>query len=144
MCHIIGIEPQFKNIILNGTYVPMAAGVCKLEAQWSDDERKVLQHSKLLKLETNVLLLKHMNEMNKKCHQMRMKWLTYLHKYVEQPRPKVVFGDDSTCITEGYGSIKSRKLPTAVLFDVDTRRISIRHCEMLKSTTMNVLARSHG
>ncbi|GJX28033.1 retrovirus-related pol polyprotein from transposon TNT 1-94 [Tanacetum coccineum] len=30
----------------------------------------------------------------------------YLHKYVEQPGPKVVCGDDSTCITEGYGSIK--------------------------------------
>ncbi|GJY42579.1 retrovirus-related pol polyprotein from transposon TNT 1-94 [Tanacetum coccineum] len=30
---------------------------------------------------------------------------SYLHKYVEQPGPKVVFGDDSTCITEGYGSI---------------------------------------
>ncbi|GJR47805.1 retrovirus-related pol polyprotein from transposon TNT 1-94 [Tanacetum coccineum] len=31
---------------------------------------------------------------------------SYLHKYVEQPGPKVVFGDDSTCKTEGYGSIK--------------------------------------
>ncbi|GKA98012.1 retrovirus-related pol polyprotein from transposon TNT 1-94 [Tanacetum coccineum] len=31
---------------------------------------------------------------------------SYLHKYVEQPGPKVVFEDDSTCITEGYGSIK--------------------------------------
>ncbi|GJS05526.1 retrovirus-related pol polyprotein from transposon TNT 1-94 [Tanacetum coccineum] len=31
---------------------------------------------------------------------------SYLHKYMEQPRPKVVFGDDSTCTTEGYGSIK--------------------------------------
>nr|GFA87414.1 retrovirus-related Pol polyprotein from transposon TNT 1-94 [Tanacetum cinerariifolium] len=31
---------------------------------------------------------------------------SYLHKYVEQPGPKVVFGDKSTCITEGYGSIK--------------------------------------
>ncbi|GKE22027.1 hypothetical protein Tco_1433539 [Tanacetum coccineum] len=30
---------------------------------------------------------------------------SYLHKYVEQPGPKVVFGDDSTCITKGYGSI---------------------------------------
>ncbi|GKC43572.1 retrovirus-related pol polyprotein from transposon TNT 1-94 [Tanacetum coccineum] len=29
----------------------------------------------------------------------------YLHKYVEQPGPKVVFGDNSYCITEGYGSI---------------------------------------
>ncbi|GJY55012.1 hypothetical protein Tco_0446676, partial [Tanacetum coccineum] len=31
---------------------------------------------------------------------------SYLHKYLEQSRPKVVFRDDSTCITEGYGSIK--------------------------------------
>ncbi|GJU35737.1 retrovirus-related pol polyprotein from transposon TNT 1-94 [Tanacetum coccineum] len=31
---------------------------------------------------------------------------SYLHKYKEQPGPKVVFRDDSTCITEGYGSIK--------------------------------------
>ncbi|GJV04727.1 retrovirus-related pol polyprotein from transposon TNT 1-94 [Tanacetum coccineum] len=31
---------------------------------------------------------------------------SYLYKYVEQPRPKVVFGNDSTCTTEGYGSIK--------------------------------------
>ncbi|GJZ53466.1 hypothetical protein Tco_0608351 [Tanacetum coccineum] len=26
---------------------------------------------------------------------------SYLHKYVEQPGPKVVFGDDSTCTTKG-------------------------------------------
>ncbi|GJX59646.1 hypothetical protein Tco_0291036 [Tanacetum coccineum] len=31
---------------------------------------------------------------------------SYMHKYVEQPGPNMVFGDDSTCITEGYGSIK--------------------------------------
>ncbi|GKB47499.1 retrovirus-related pol polyprotein from transposon TNT 1-94 [Tanacetum coccineum] len=30
---------------------------------------------------------------------------SYLYKYVEQPGPKMVFRDDSTCITEGYGSI---------------------------------------
>ncbi|GJZ88240.1 retrovirus-related pol polyprotein from transposon TNT 1-94 [Tanacetum coccineum] len=30
---------------------------------------------------------------------------SYLHKYVEQLSPKVVFGDNSSCITEGYGSI---------------------------------------
>ncbi|GJX00967.1 hypothetical protein Tco_0184880 [Tanacetum coccineum] len=27
---------------------------------------------------------------------------SYMHKYVEQPGPKVVFGDNSSCITEGY------------------------------------------
>ncbi|GJS60728.1 hypothetical protein Tco_0655512 [Tanacetum coccineum] len=30
---------------------------------------------------------------------------SYLHKYVEQPGPKVVFGDNSSCITKEYGSI---------------------------------------
>ncbi|GJR75386.1 retrovirus-related pol polyprotein from transposon TNT 1-94 [Tanacetum coccineum] len=30
---------------------------------------------------------------------------SYLHKYLEQPGLKVVFGDNSSCITEGYGSI---------------------------------------
>ncbi|GKC50013.1 retrovirus-related pol polyprotein from transposon TNT 1-94 [Tanacetum coccineum] len=30
---------------------------------------------------------------------------SYLHKYVEQPGPNVVFGDNSSCITKGYGSI---------------------------------------
>ncbi|GJW35727.1 hypothetical protein Tco_0058647 [Tanacetum coccineum] len=30
---------------------------------------------------------------------------SYLHKYVEKPCPKVVFGDNLSCITEGYGSI---------------------------------------
>nr|GEV39029.1 retrovirus-related Pol polyprotein from transposon TNT 1-94 [Tanacetum cinerariifolium] len=31
---------------------------------------------------------------------------SYLHKYVEQPGPIMVSGDDSTCTTKGYGSIK--------------------------------------
>ncbi|GJW43775.1 hypothetical protein Tco_0072574 [Tanacetum coccineum] len=38
----------------------------------------------------------------------------------------------------------SHKSPTTVLFDVDTGKISVRHCDMLKSTTLNVLARSQG
>ncbi|GKD78128.1 retrovirus-related pol polyprotein from transposon TNT 1-94, partial [Tanacetum coccineum] len=33
---------------------------------------------------------------------------SYLYKYVEKPGLKVVFGDNSSCITEGYGSINSR------------------------------------
>ncbi|GKA27070.1 putative reverse transcriptase domain-containing protein [Tanacetum coccineum] len=31
---------------------------------------------------------------------------SYLYKYVEQPGPKVVFRDDSTCTTKGYSSIR--------------------------------------
>ncbi|GJY98033.1 retrovirus-related pol polyprotein from transposon TNT 1-94 [Tanacetum coccineum] len=37
---------------------------------------------------------------------------SYLYKYVEQPGPKVVFGDNSSCITNGYGSINC-----GVIFD---------------------------
>ncbi|GJX67925.1 retrovirus-related pol polyprotein from transposon TNT 1-94 [Tanacetum coccineum] len=40
MCHIIGIEPHFKIILLNGPYVPMIAGQRKPENQWTADERK--------------------------------------------------------------------------------------------------------
>ncbi|GJZ46208.1 hypothetical protein Tco_0593804 [Tanacetum coccineum] len=35
---------------------------------------------------------------------------SYLYKYEEQPGAKVVFRDDSTCTTEGYGSIKCNGL----------------------------------
>nr|GEY32077.1 retrovirus-related Pol polyprotein from transposon TNT 1-94 [Tanacetum cinerariifolium] len=38
----------------------------------------------------------------------------YLHKYVKQPDPKVVFGDNSSCITEGYGSINRRVSPMSI------------------------------
>ncbi|GJT88924.1 retrovirus-related pol polyprotein from transposon TNT 1-94 [Tanacetum coccineum] len=51
MCHIIGIEPQFKNIISNGPFIPMAAGQKKPEAQWTADKRKAAnldQHLKSL------------------------------------------------------------------------------------------------
>ncbi|GJS91538.1 hypothetical protein Tco_0774174 [Tanacetum coccineum] len=40
MCHIIGIEPQFKNIISNGPYILMAASQRKQETQWTPKERK--------------------------------------------------------------------------------------------------------
>ncbi|GKA75266.1 hypothetical protein Tco_0781644 [Tanacetum coccineum] len=51
LSHIIGIEPQFENIISNGPFVPMAAGQRKPEAQWTVDERKATnldQHLKSL------------------------------------------------------------------------------------------------
>ncbi|GKA50141.1 hypothetical protein Tco_0743214 [Tanacetum coccineum] len=44
--------------------------------------------------------------LDNKCSRHMTGVKSYLHKYVEQPGPKVVFGDDSTCTTEGYGSIK--------------------------------------
>ncbi|GJV11381.1 retrovirus-related pol polyprotein from transposon TNT 1-94 [Tanacetum coccineum] len=44
--------------------------------------------------------------LNSRCSMHMTGVKNYLHKYVEQPGPKVVFGDDLTCITEGYSSIK--------------------------------------
>nr|GEZ79190.1 hypothetical protein [Tanacetum cinerariifolium] len=49
MCHIIGIEPQFKNIIENGPYTPMTAGQRKPEGQWAGDERNAANFDQRLK-----------------------------------------------------------------------------------------------
>ncbi|GJZ64790.1 hypothetical protein Tco_0621486 [Tanacetum coccineum] len=49
MCHIIGIEPQFENIISTGPFIPMAAGQKKPEAQWTADERKAANLDQRLK-----------------------------------------------------------------------------------------------
>ncbi|GKE44135.1 hypothetical protein Tco_1471419, partial [Tanacetum coccineum] len=49
VCYIIGIEPQFENIISNGPYIPMASGQRKLEVQWTPDERKAANLDQRLK-----------------------------------------------------------------------------------------------
>ncbi|GJV52865.1 hypothetical protein Tco_1448606 [Tanacetum coccineum] len=49
MCHIIGIEPQFENIIKNGPFIPMKAGQRKPENQWTGDERKAANLDQRLK-----------------------------------------------------------------------------------------------
>ncbi|GJR37877.1 hypothetical protein Tco_1213561 [Tanacetum coccineum] len=49
MCHIIGIEPQFENIISNGPYIPMAVGQRKPETQWTPEERKAANLDQRLK-----------------------------------------------------------------------------------------------
>ncbi|GKA06034.1 hypothetical protein Tco_0685154 [Tanacetum coccineum] len=48
---------------------------------------------------------------------------SYMHKYVEQLGPKAVFRDDSTCITEGYGSIKKN-----LVFFAKATKISLSFC----------------
>nr|GEX53450.1 hypothetical protein [Tanacetum cinerariifolium] len=40
MRHIIGIEPQFENILKNGPFIPMIVVQRKPEGQWTADERK--------------------------------------------------------------------------------------------------------
>ncbi|GKC16276.1 retrovirus-related pol polyprotein from transposon TNT 1-94 [Tanacetum coccineum] len=49
LCHIIGIEPQFENIIKNGPFIPMTAGQRKPENQWTGDERKAANLDQRLK-----------------------------------------------------------------------------------------------
>nr|GEW08897.1 putative ribonuclease H-like domain-containing protein [Tanacetum cinerariifolium] len=39
------------------------------------------------------------------CSRSMTGFKSYLHKYVEQPGLKIVFSDNSSCITEGYGLI---------------------------------------
>ncbi|GJV00086.1 retrovirus-related pol polyprotein from transposon TNT 1-94 [Tanacetum coccineum] len=49
MCHIIGIEPQFENIISNSPYIPMTVGQRKPETQWTPEERKAAKLDQRLK-----------------------------------------------------------------------------------------------
>ncbi|GKA70600.1 retrovirus-related pol polyprotein from transposon TNT 1-94 [Tanacetum coccineum] len=62
MCHIIGIEPQFENIIKNGPFIPMVAGQRKPEGHGTGDERKAANLDQRLKsLIMSVLLDDQMN-----------------------------------------------------------------------------------
>ncbi|GJV84000.1 retrovirus-related pol polyprotein from transposon TNT 1-94 [Tanacetum coccineum] len=62
MCHILGIEPQFENIIKNGPFIPMTVGQRKPEGQWTRDERKDANLDQRLKsLIMSVLLNDQMN-----------------------------------------------------------------------------------
>ncbi|GKB71024.1 hypothetical protein Tco_0932436 [Tanacetum coccineum] len=62
MCHIVGIEPQFENIIKNGPFIPMTASQRKPGNQWTGDERKAANLDQRLKsLIMSVLLDDQMN-----------------------------------------------------------------------------------
>ncbi|GJV28511.1 retrovirus-related pol polyprotein from transposon TNT 1-94 [Tanacetum coccineum] len=54
----------------------------------------------------NVEALKSTKDESSNANRSKTPTKSYMHKYVEQPGSKVVFGDDFTCTTEGYGSIK--------------------------------------
>ncbi|GJX68481.1 putative reverse transcriptase domain-containing protein [Tanacetum coccineum] len=49
MCHILGIEPQFENIIKNSPFIPMIIGQRKPEGQWTRDERNTTNLDQRLK-----------------------------------------------------------------------------------------------
>ncbi|GJX67814.1 putative reverse transcriptase domain-containing protein [Tanacetum coccineum] len=49
LCHIIGIEPQFENIISNSPFIPIAAGQRKPKGQWTANERKAANLDQRLK-----------------------------------------------------------------------------------------------
>ncbi|GJY03146.1 retrovirus-related pol polyprotein from transposon TNT 1-94, partial [Tanacetum coccineum] len=49
LCHIIGIEPHFENIISNGPYIPMEVGQRKPKTQWTPKERNAANLDQQLK-----------------------------------------------------------------------------------------------
>ncbi|GKB52328.1 retrovirus-related pol polyprotein from transposon TNT 1-94 [Tanacetum coccineum] len=62
MCHVIGIEPLFENIIKNDHFIPMVAGQRKPEGQWTADERTAANLDQRLKsLIMSILLDDQMN-----------------------------------------------------------------------------------
>ncbi|GJX57458.1 retrovirus-related pol polyprotein from transposon TNT 1-94 [Tanacetum coccineum] len=68
------------------------------EVKTNNQESKIDELTKLVQMEPIWYL-------DSGCSRSMTGVKSYLHKYVEQPGPKVVFGDNSSCITEGYGSI---------------------------------------
>ncbi|GKA43067.1 hypothetical protein Tco_0735727 [Tanacetum coccineum] len=62
MRYIIGIEPQFKNILLNGPYVLMTAGQRKPKGQWTGDERNDANLDQRLK--SLIMSVLHDDQMN--------------------------------------------------------------------------------
>ncbi|GKC61345.1 retrovirus-related pol polyprotein from transposon TNT 1-94 [Tanacetum coccineum] len=52
--------------------------------------------------------------LDSRCSRSMTDVKSYLHKYVEQPGLKVVYGDNSSCITEGYGSINCGVRPISI------------------------------
>ncbi|GJW84711.1 hypothetical protein Tco_0157856 [Tanacetum coccineum] len=81
MCHIIGIEPQFENIIKNGPFIPMVAGQRKPEGQWTRDERKAANLDQRLKSLIMVVLPD--DQMNSKVGVMDLKLCYNTFKFKE-------------------------------------------------------------
>ncbi|GJR94651.1 retrovirus-related pol polyprotein from transposon TNT 1-94 [Tanacetum coccineum] len=90
---VVQIIPQLINMTLNGSKKVKHFKPKKAEALKSS--RAESSNANRSKTPTKSRCLRHMIGVK-----------SYLKKYMEQPGPKVVFGDDSTCTTEGYGSIK--------------------------------------
>ncbi|GJU78413.1 retrovirus-related pol polyprotein from transposon TNT 1-94 [Tanacetum coccineum] len=78
------------------------------------DEEEVANNEELTQVKVLMALgddelTRHIREpiwyLNSGCSRSMTGVKSYLHIYVELPSPKIVFGDNSSCITEGYGSI---------------------------------------
>ncbi|GJU48506.1 hypothetical protein Tco_1218061 [Tanacetum coccineum] len=86
----------------------LIAEAYELDEEVSSDDNDMVEVKVLIELAKKMMLsVKKVPEMvNSGCSRHMTGVKSYLHKYEEQSGPKVVFGDDSTCVTEGYGSIK--------------------------------------
>ncbi|GKB30350.1 retrovirus-related pol polyprotein from transposon TNT 1-94, partial [Tanacetum coccineum] len=78
--------------------------ISKNQSSYSRSEALQAKKSKALKSTRAESSNANRSKTSTKRHMNGIK--SYLYKYMEQPGPKVVFGDDSTCVTEGYGLIK--------------------------------------
>ncbi|GJR60453.1 hypothetical protein Tco_1502615 [Tanacetum coccineum] len=97
MCHIIGIEPQFENIISNGPYIPMAAGQRKPKTQWTPEERKAADLDQRLK--SLIMYVLPDDQMNSviNCLTTKSTWddLILYHKRPSDVKENEVSSDDN-------------------------------------------------
>ncbi|GJR38128.1 retrovirus-related pol polyprotein from transposon TNT 1-94 [Tanacetum coccineum] len=83
MCHIIGIEPQFKNIIENGPFIPMIAGKRKPKGQWTPDERKAANLDQRLK--SLIMSILPDDQMNSIINYLKLCYNNFKFKECETP-----------------------------------------------------------
>ncbi|GKA94840.1 ribonuclease H-like domain-containing protein, partial [Tanacetum coccineum] len=111
---------------------------------YSPKERPGLGHSCVIQIRGGVLaessqsnessICRHIREpiwyLDSRCSRSMTGVKSYLHKYVEQPDPKVVFGDNTSCITKGYGLINCGGIDQGLGSTSSIRAFALRNFDL--------------
>nr|GEV63222.1 retrovirus-related Pol polyprotein from transposon TNT 1-94 [Tanacetum cinerariifolium] len=132
MCHIIGIKPQFENILKNSPFILMIAGQRKPKGKWTADERKTANLDQRLKsLIMSVLLDDKMNFVIK-CLTAKSTWddLILYHEGPSDVKESKVM-DLKLC----YNTFKFKEVPMRL---ERINLLSLQHlCQLLSSLPLS-------
>ena len=82
LCYLTGMEPYYINLINEGPFVPKTAeGLVKPEAQWTPDERRVVNQDQRLKSIIISCLPDDIMESVINCPTVKQTWADLVHSY---------------------------------------------------------------